>query len=183
MPIHTPLIAALSANLGCQPAEIAAVENPTDPDDARRLGALLADVGAPVHEQAIVDTFAWTPERVHAAANHLCRRLRPAGQTLLRGAANELELAAASHALTGQDHAAIRQSDRLELDDARVQVLDIVISGRLRERDWGNLEPDRHRAAGELIAAGLITEHSGELGVTDELRDAIDDDLLHRLEW
>jgi|GEM_PF-1955525 len=154
----------------------------SSPSDVEVLGAVLADLGAPIATQTIAAALAWAPERVRAAAAQLRHELQRLGQTVTFSPSDELGLAPFATCISDEQRAAVHR-EALTIDHATAEVLLAVLRGRRDERSWNKLDDTQRVIAMQLVAADAITEDHGMLAPGDQLAYAFEPGQLFGLDW
>jgi hypothetical protein len=140
----------------------------SSPSDVEVLGAVLADLGAPIATQTTAAALAWPPERVRAAAAQLRHELQRLGQTVTLSPSDEPGLAPFATCISDEQRAAVHR-EALTIDHATAEVLLAVLRGRRDERSWNKLDDNQRTVAMQLVAAGTITEDHSMLAPNDQL--------------
>jgi transcriptional regulator with XRE-family HTH domain len=154
----------------------------SSPSDIEVLGAVLADVGAPIETQTIAAALVWPAERVRDAAAQLRHELQRLGQTVTLSPSDELGLAPFATCINDEQRAAVHR-EALSIDHATAEVLLAILRGRRDERSWNKLDDTQRVIAMQLVAAGAITEGDGMLAPSDQLAYACEPGQLFGLDW
>jgi transcriptional regulator with XRE-family HTH domain len=181
IPIYDHTASLLAGELGIDTRHVPQPRS-SSPSDVEVLGAVLADLGAPIATQTTAAALAWPPERVRAAAAQLRHELQRLGQTVTLSPSDELGLAPFATCISDEQRAAVRRKT-LTIDHTTAEVLLAVLRGRRDERSWNKLDDHQRAVAMQLVAAGAITEDHGMLAPSDQLAYAFEPGQLFGLDW
>lgn len=145
---------------------------PSEPDDARALGALLTNT-PPARQEALADALGWDLDRLAQAADGLALLLPATGMRLHRTHEAKYGIVSATNGTAPAEVALVQRSlDTRSLYLNEAITLKAVTDGKLTPR---LLTSNACRAAyGALLKHGLIEDHARVIRLTDAVAHALD---------